>query len=111
LVTGSIPPQGAVEDGSVERSRFGIDLGGFRTLPEARAAWVAFIGRNVGVSDGLEPIVRIEEAADGAMELRLVAGPFGNAVDAIRQCARMKLAGASCIPTLFTGQHLAVKDP
>lgn len=91
------------------KSDFGIDLGGFKSMTQARQAWQAFHARNAEVLGAIGPIVRVEENTDGSMDLRLIAGPYGNALEAIRHCARMKLQGATCVPTLYVGQGLAMQ--
>jgi hypothetical protein len=50
-----------------------------------------------------------EGAKPGMLELRLVAGPLGNAVAAARMCATLTAAGLTCQPAIFDGQRLALK--
>ncbi|MEC9367492.1 MAG: hypothetical protein VX871_02255 [Pseudomonadota bacterium] len=39
----------------------------------------------------------------GKKELRLIAGPFSNAADAVSACVRLKAVGAACTETVFAG--------
>lgn len=105
---GQIAPT-AITPEQASKSDFGIDLGGFKSMQQLRQAWQAFHARNAEVIGAVGPVVRIEENNDGTMDLRLIAGPYGNALDAIRHCAKMKLQGATCVPTLFVGQSLAMQ--
>ena len=62
------------------------------------------------VLDGLRPVMNIRDSGKpGAFELRLVAGPLGNAGAAARLCAMLSAAGLTCQPAVFDGQRLALK--
>jgi hypothetical protein len=41
--------------------------------------------------------------AAGPATYKLVSGPFGNAADAAKLCARLTVVGASCEGTMFVG--------
>ncbi len=98
----------APANAAASRSEFGIDLGGAPTINGLRALWTAASNRHSNALEGLRPIVSLRETArPGGIELRLVAGPFGNAASAARVCAVITSAGALCQPTLFEGQRLA----
>jgi hypothetical protein len=45
----------------------------------------------------------------GEIELRLVAGPLGNAGAAARLCAALAAAGKACQPAVYDGQRLALQ--
>jgi hypothetical protein len=96
-------------DQNAARTEFGIDLGGGAHVDGLRALWVAAKSRHGGVLDGLRPIIAIREnARPSGVELRLVAGPIGNAATAAKLCASIVATGAICQPAVFDGQRLAV---
>ncbi|PLX39486.1 MAG: hypothetical protein C0606_02955 [Hyphomicrobiales bacterium] len=90
-------------DAALSRSEFGIDLGGFATMAALRKHWDAFAAEHPDLRDALEPRAGISEK-DGTLEVRLIAGPFINAADAIVLCAKVGAKGAACQPALFSGQ-------
>ena len=89
------------------KPEFGIDLGRANSVDGLRQLWGAMKSRHVAALEGLRPIIVVREIARaGGIELRLVAGPLSNAAAAARMCAT--LAGATCHPTVFDGQRLAL---
>lgn len=91
------------------RQEFGIDLGGAANVEALRTLWIAAKSKHGGLLEGLRPIIAIRERArPGGVELRLVAGPFGNAGAAARLCSVIAASGAICQPTPFEGQRLAL---
>ncbi|MBK5949302.1 hypothetical protein CH339_05850 [Rhodobium orientis] len=111
----SLPPDPAPEPSSeaadkpetsqLSQSRFGIDLGGYKSLTELRMGWSSFSQNNPALAGDLEPLASMSER-DGTLEARLVVGPFVNANDAVRACAKLMSSGNLCQPTLFSGQAL-----
>lgn len=90
------------------KPEFGIDLGRANSVDGLRQLWGAMKSRHVAALEGLRPIIVVREIARaGGIELRLVAGPLSNAAAAARLCAT--LAGATCHPTVFDGQRLALR--
>jgi hypothetical protein len=90
------------------KAEFGIDLGRANSVEGLRQLWATIRSKHAGVLEGLRPIVTVREIArSGGVELRLVAGPISNAAAAARLCASM--AGATCHPTVFDGQKLALR--
>ncbi|WP_321336617.1 hypothetical protein [Breoghania sp.] len=87
------------------RSQFGIDLGAYSSLAEVAGAWRAMRVTESAVIGTLTPLASITEN-DDKMVAHLVAGPFGNAADAVAACARLEKRLITCQPTLFTGQQL-----
>ena len=93
------------ETSQLSQSRFGIDLGGYKSLTELRMGWSSFSQNNPALAGDLEPLASMSER-DGTLEARLVVGPFVNANDAVRACAKLMSSGNLCQPTLFSGQAL-----
>lgn len=90
------------------KAEFGIDLGRANSVEGLRQLWATIRSKHGGALEGLRPIVTVREIArTGGVELRLVAGPIPNAAAAARLCAAM--AGATCHPTAFDGQKLALR--
>ncbi|MCX7314984.1 MAG: hypothetical protein WCG92_16255 [Hyphomicrobiales bacterium] len=118
-VTSSISPPNSPADvpmpppqpGSiVNKTEFGLDLGGANSVEALRTAWTAALRRHGPLLEGLRPVVHMRERPrPNAMEFRLIAGPIGNAASAARLCATITAAGAICAPALFEGQRLAVR--
>jgi hypothetical protein len=115
VATKPTDPPASVADpgptGSVAtKTEFGIDLGGAPSVEGLRALWAQVKAGNETLLDGLRPVMNIRDAGKpGAFELRLVAGPLGNAGAAARLCAVLATAGLACQPTVFEGQRLALK--
>ena len=58
----------------------------------------------------LRPIIVIKEGNNGlGMQLRLVAGPLGDAAAAAKICAGLIENNRPCATTVFDGQRLAMK--
>ncbi|MCW2307601.1 hypothetical protein [Rhodobium gokarnense] len=111
LQQASLPPEPSPEAtekpeaAQLSQSRFGIDLGGYKSLTELRMGWSSFSQNNPALAGDLEPLASMSER-DGTLEARLVVGPFVNANDAVRACAKLMSSGNLCQPTLFSGQAL-----
>jgi hypothetical protein len=115
-VTSSIHPQTGIDvpmppappGSSVNKTEFGLDLGGASTVEALRTAWTAALRRHGPLLEGLRPVVQMRERPrPGGPELRLIAGPIANAATAARLCASMTAAGSICAPATFDGQRLA----
>jgi len=76
-----------------------------------RALWLGLLkSRSNAPLTALEPIIVVKERDNGlGMQLRLVAGPLGDAAAAARICAGLAANNSPCETTLFDGQRLAVK--
>jgi hypothetical protein len=90
----------------VQRTEFGIDLGGANSLDGLRTMWQRLIRSNKTLG-ALHPIVTVKERGAG-MQLRLVAGPISDAATAAKLCAGMAAADYFCETTLFDGQRLSM---
>jgi hypothetical protein len=94
---------------SLIRSEFAIDLGAEATLDGLRARWASLRG-NHAVLEGLQPLARLKDGGKpGQYELRLIAGPLGNAVAAARICAGLKIVSVTCTVAQFDGQQLGLR--
>lgn len=94
-------------DAAVSRSEFGIDLGGFATMAALKQHWKTFASEHPDLRSTLTPRAGISEK-DGSLEVRLIAGPFVNAADAIVLCAKIGANGKPCQPALFSGQPVPI---
>lgn len=114
--TATTPPNkrpAAVSDstknaGNAPRSNFGIDLGRYTSLDDVEKAWKALKETEAAIIGSLEPLASVYQRNDG-LTAHLLAGPFSNAADAAKTCARLTQRRISCKPTLYVGQRLAVR--
>jgi hypothetical protein len=118
LVASSSPADEAAESDSasaapklaVQRTEFGIDVGGANSLPGLRALWRGLLkSRSNAALATLRPIIVIKESNNGlGMQLRLVAGPINDAAAAAKICAGMIENERSCATAVFEGQRLSM---
>ena len=97
---------------AVQRTEFGIDLGGANSIDGLRALWRGLLKyrSNKALAD-LRPIIVVRERSSGlGMQLRLVAGPLSDAAAAAKICATLTESSRSCETTVFDGQRLALKN-
>lgn len=92
----------------ISRTRFAVEIGSAETMSEVRELWRRLSRENRPLIGGLDPAVAIAEQ-DGALKLRLLAGPFQNAADAIQLCALMVGRGVDCRAVPSQGQHLVMQ--
>jgi hypothetical protein len=97
---------------ALQRTEFGVDVGGANSLPGLRALWRGLLkSRSNAALATLRPIIVIKEGTNGlGMQLRLVAGPIGDAAAAAKICAAMAQYDRSCTTTVFEGQRLVVNS-
>jgi hypothetical protein len=97
---------------SLQRTEFGVDLGGANSVNGLRALWRGLLkSRSNAPLLPLRPIIVIREATNGlGMQLRLVAGPLHDAGAAARICAVLAENNRPCETTVFDGQRLQVKS-
>jgi hypothetical protein len=95
---------------AVQRTEFGVDVGGANSVGGLRALWRGLLkSRSNAALTTLRPIVVIKEGNNGlGMQLRLVAGPLGDAATAAKICAGLTENGRSCETAVFDGQRLAM---
>jgi hypothetical protein len=94
---------------AVQRTEFGVDVGGANSLSGLRALWQGLLKSNSALAS-LRPIIAVKEGRNGlGLQLRLVAGPLGDAAAAAKICAALTESGRSCETAVFDGQRLAMK--
>jgi hypothetical protein len=96
---------------AVQRTEFGVDVGGANSLPGLRALWRGLLkSKSNSALAALRPIIVVRESSTGlGMQLRLVAGPLIDAAAAAKICAAMTESKRACETTVFDGQRLAMK--
>jgi hypothetical protein len=104
-------PQEASPQVAVNRTEFGVDVGGANSVGGLRALWRGLLkSRSNAALAALQPIIVIKESNSGlGMQLRLVAGPLTDAAAAAKICATMVENERPCATTVYDGQHLAMK--
>jgi hypothetical protein len=94
----------------VQRTEFGVDVGGANSVGGLRALWRGLLKTRANAPLAtLRPIIVIKESSTGlGMQLRLVAGPLTDAAAAAKICAGMTANDRPCEPTVFDGQRLSL---
>jgi hypothetical protein len=111
----ALAPETAVAAGgtpeiAVQRTEFGVDLGGANSVEGLRALWQGLLKSNPSLVASLRPIIVIKERNNGlGLQLRLVAGPLSDAAAAARICAGLAENDRLCETSVFDGQRLALK--
>jgi hypothetical protein len=117
-VVAAAPPNETAEPEAAEialprilRTEFGVDVGGANSIAGLRALWRGLLkSRSNTPLTALQPIIVIREGAGGrGMQLRLVAGPLGDAATAAKLCAVMTENNRHCETAVFDGQRLSFK--
>jgi hypothetical protein len=105
------PAPSALPPLAVKRTEFGVDVGGANSVGGLRALWRGLLkSRSNAPLAALQPIIVVKERDNGlGMQLRLVAGPLGDAAAAARICAKIAENERPCETTVFDGQRLAMK--
>jgi hypothetical protein len=95
---------------AVQRTEFGVDVGGANSVGGLRALWRGLLkSRSNAALTTLHPIMVIRERSNGlGMQLRLVAGPLGDAATAAKICAGLIESDRPCETTVFDGQRLSM---
>jgi hypothetical protein len=101
----------ANESQAVQRTEFGVDLGGANSLNGLRALWRGLLkSKSTASLAALRPIIVVKESNTGlGMQLLLVAGPLSDAATAAKICAALVESQRSCETAVFDGQRLAMK--
>ena len=102
--------QAAASKLAVQRTEFGVDVGGANSVGGLRALWRGLLKSTSNAPlTTLRPIIVIRESSTGlGMQLRLVAGPLGDAAAAAKICAVLIENQRACETTVFDGQRLAM---
>jgi hypothetical protein len=107
--------QAAASQQAVQRTEFGVDVGGANSLNGLRALWRGLLkSKSTASLTTLRPIIVVKESNTGlGMQLRLVAGPLSDAAAAAKICAALIESQRTCETAVFEGQRLAMKadDP
>ena len=95
---------------AVQRTEFGVDVGSANSVGGLRALWRGLLkSRSNAALTTLHPIMVIRERSNGlGMQLRLVAGPLGDAATAAKICAGLIESERPCETTVFDGQRLSL---
>jgi hypothetical protein len=103
--------QAAAPPQAVQRTEFGVDVGGANSLNGLRALWRGLLtSRSTASLTTLRPIIVVKENNTGlGMQLRLVAGPLNDAAAAAKICAALMESQRTCETAVFDGQRLAMK--
>jgi hypothetical protein len=108
-------PAAAAPRLAVQRTEFGVDVGGANSVGGLRALWRGLLkSKSNAQLTALRPIIVVKENNSGlGMQLRLVAGPLNDAATAAKICATLIESQRPCETTLFDGQRLTIKadDP
>jgi hypothetical protein len=104
-------PQAGAPKLAVQQTEFGVDVGGANSVGGLRALWRGLLkSRSNELLTALRPIIVVREGRNGlGMQLRLVAGPLGDAAAAAKICALLIENARTCETTVFDGQRLAMK--
>jgi hypothetical protein len=96
---------------AVQRTEFGVDLGGANSIDGLRALWQALLKSNAAALVSLRPIIVVKERNNGlGVQLRLVAGPLNDAAAAAKICAALIESERPCETSVFDGQRLAIRS-
>jgi hypothetical protein len=91
-------------------AEYGVDIGSGLTIQALRARWETLRSAHPLLFERLQPIVSVKEVPGAnRVELRLVAGPIAQPGTATQLCASLSLFGLFCQPTIYDGQHLALR--
>jgi hypothetical protein len=108
--TASDPASPTASEIAVQRTEFGVDLGGANSIDGLRALWRGLLKSQAALTS-LRPIIVVKERSNGlGMQLRLVAGPLSDAAAAAKICAALIESERSCATAVFDGQRLAMKS-
>ncbi len=103
VAAGELPAETAV------RSRIGVELGAATSVEGLRVLWSKIKESQPPLLADLRPLIAVREGTrPGAVELRLVAGPFANQGAAARLCATLTAASIPCRAAAYDGQRLTV---
>ncbi len=117
VVAAAQPGDGAEQEAAdaalpkIQRTEFGVDVGGANSIAGLRALWRGLVkSQSNAPLAALQPIIVIREGTGGrGMQLRLVAGPLGDAAAAAKICAVLNENHRACETTVYDGQRLTLK--
>ncbi len=92
------------------KTAFGIDIGSGLNLQALCMRWAAIRTSHPQFFEGMDPIISVREVPhSNRIELRLIAGPIAQPGAAAALCAQLAALGLYCQPTIYDGQHLALR--
>jgi hypothetical protein len=101
-------PMARVIPSSVAQTHFAIQLGVADTMTDVRAMWTSISNEHDLLVGRLEPAVAIAEEKN-KIRVRLLAGPFNDAADAIQLCTMLIERGVDCRAVRNEGQKLVMR--
>jgi hypothetical protein len=101
-------PLARVIPSSVAQTHFAIQLGVADTMTDVRAMWTSISNEHDLLVGRLEPAVAIAEEKN-KIRVRLLAGPFNDAADAIQLCTMLIERGVDCRAVRNEGQKLVMR--
>jgi hypothetical protein len=104
------PELGKSELGKSElgKPEIGVDVGGGASFDALRGIWQATKAVEIGMFEGLRPLVMARETKTRGTDLRLIVGPLPNQDAATRLCVALSVERRYCQPTTFEGQELSL---
>jgi len=91
----------------VDRTQFGLDLGGASSMSGLRALWSGVRKAHPSQFAALRPVLAIRPGKNGlGLQVHVVAGPIPDAAAAARLCAMLSADDRDCETALFDGQRL-----
>jgi hypothetical protein len=105
-------------DVPVERTQFGLDIGGASSMAGLRALWSGVRKAHPSQFAALRPVLAIRQNKNGlGLQVRVIAGPIPDAAAAANLCAMLAADARQCETAIFDGQRLlpdiddATKNP
>ena len=94
-------------DVPVERTQFGLDIGGASSMAGLRALWSGVRKAHPSQFAALRPVLAIRQNKNGfGLQVRVIAGPIPDAAAAANLCAMLAADNRGCETTIFDGQRL-----
>jgi hypothetical protein len=91
----------------VERTQFGLDIGGASSMAGLRALWSGVRKAHPSQFAALRPVLAIRQNKNGfGLQVRVIAGPIPDAAAAANLCAMLAADSRGCETTIFDGQRL-----
>lgn len=106
------PEDVAEPKAELQRTEFGVELGGANSVAGLRALWRGLVKTKANTAiHHLRPIIVIREGGNGlGMHLRLVAGPLRDAAAAAKICAALAESNRACETAVYDGQRLTLGE-
>jgi hypothetical protein len=97
----------AEPDTPVERTQFGLDIGGASSMAGLHALWSGVRKSHPSQLAALRPVLAIRQNKNGfGLQVHVVAGPIPDAAAAATLCAALAADNRQCETTIFDGQRL-----